>query len=123
MLIDAVRLPPDPSVVFLSPPKRGLMKTKKRITPWKRVLKHALGWSCILLGLIMLITPGQGLLTLLAGIFLLADEIPLFGRIKKRIQERFPRIVQAMEKRQSNNDAKAPSADAQNKADPPEPLK
>ncbi len=59
----------------------------------KRVLKHLVGWFCILLGIIMLITPGQGILTLLAGIFLLADEVPLFGKIKHRVQQRFPKTA------------------------------
>ena len=59
----------------------------------KLVLKHAIGWLCIALGIIMLITPGQGLLTILIGIYLLADEIPLFGRIKARLQDKFPRAA------------------------------
>lgn len=57
----------------------------------KRVLKHLCGWFCIVAGVIMLVTPGQGILTLLIGVYLLADEIPLFGRIKDRLQHRFPR--------------------------------
>ena len=60
----------------------------------KRLLKHLAGWLCILLGLIMLITPGQGILTLLIGIYLLADEIPLFGRIKAWTQHRFPKTAE-----------------------------
>ncbi|MEN8255917.1 MAG: PGPGW domain-containing protein [Verrucomicrobiota bacterium] len=59
----------------------------------KLVLKHALGWFCIAAGAIMLITPGQGILTILLGIYLLADEIPLFGRIKARLQHRFPKAT------------------------------
>lgn len=57
----------------------------------KRVLKHVGGWLCIVGGLIMLITPGQGILTLLVGIYLLADEIPFFGRIRDWIHRKFPR--------------------------------
>ena len=59
----------------------------------KLVLKHIAGWFCIVTGVIMLITPGQGILTLLIGVFLLADEIPLFGRIKNWIQHRFPKTA------------------------------
>jgi hypothetical protein len=59
----------------------------------KLVLKHIAGWFCILTGIIMLITPGQGLLTFLIGVFLLADEIPLFGRLKNWIQHRFPKTA------------------------------
>ncbi|MBN2164360.1 MAG: PGPGW domain-containing protein [Pontiellaceae bacterium] len=57
----------------------------------KRVLKHLAGWLCIVGGIVMLVTPGQGLLTIIIGVYLLADEIPLFGRIKDRINHRFPK--------------------------------
>lgn len=57
----------------------------------KLVLKHVAGWFCIALGLIMFITPGQGILTVLIGVFLLADEIPLFGRFKAWLEHRFPK--------------------------------
>ena len=64
---------------------------------WNRhiriVLKHAAGWFCIAAGILMLITPGQGLLTILLGILLLADEIPFFGRIRDRLQRKFPRAT------------------------------
>ena len=59
----------------------------------KLILKHLAGWFCIVAGIIMLITPGQGLLTILLGIYLLADEIPLFGKIKLRIETRFPKTA------------------------------
>lgn len=59
----------------------------------KLVVKHAVGWFCIATGIIMLITPGQGLLTILLGIYLLADEIPLFGRIKAKLYDRFPKAA------------------------------
>ena len=62
----------------------------------KLILKHAAGWLCILLGFIMLVTPGQGLLTLLLGVYLLADEIPFFGKIRSRIQRKFPKASQYM---------------------------
>ncbi|VGO18121.1 PGPGW domain-containing protein [Pontiella sulfatireligans] len=57
----------------------------------KLVLKHIAGWFCIVLGLIMFITPGQGILTVLIGVFLLADEVPMFGRLKDWIQHKFPK--------------------------------
>ena len=59
----------------------------------KLVLKHAAGWFCIATGLVMLITPGQGILTLLIGVYLLADEIPLFARIKSWLERRFPKTA------------------------------
>jgi len=59
----------------------------------KLVLKHALGWLCIASVIIMLVTPGQGILTVLLGVYLLADEIPFFERIKVRMQHKFPRAT------------------------------
>jgi hypothetical protein len=59
----------------------------------KLVLKHIAGWFFIVAGVIMLITPGQGILTIVIGIFLLADHIPLFGRIRDRIRLKFPRLT------------------------------
>ena len=80
----------------------------------KQLFKHLLGWICIILGLIMLITPGQGLLTLLAGIYLLADEIPMFGKIKSRLQKKFPKAdlaVKNLKKRFSSKKQKSPKAE------------
>jgi len=67
----------------------------------KTVLKHAAGWLCLAAGILMLITPGQGLLTILLGIFLLADEIPLFGRIRDRLQHRFPRAADYLHRKRA----------------------
>ncbi len=74
------------------------MKRLLRNKHTRLVLKHLLGWICIVLGIVMLVTPGQGILTLLAGIYLLADEVPLFGKIKAWLQHRFPRAAAAAER-------------------------
>lgn len=60
----------------------------------KLIVKHVAGWFCIAAGIIMLITPGQGLLTILIGIYLLADEIPFFGKIKLWLENRFPKTAE-----------------------------
>ena len=60
----------------------------------KLVLKHIAGWFFIVSGIIMLVTPGQGILGIVIGIFLLADHIPLFGRIRDWIHRKFPRITE-----------------------------
>ncbi|MDF7824993.1 PGPGW domain-containing protein [Pontiellaceae bacterium B12227] len=65
----------------------------------KLVLKHLAGWFCIVAGLIMFITPGQGILTVLIGVYLLADEIPLFGRIKAWLEHRFPKTADFVHKK------------------------
>ncbi|MCF7817756.1 MAG: PGPGW domain-containing protein [Kiritimatiellales bacterium] len=60
----------------------------------KLVLKHVLGWFLIVTGIIMLVTPGQGLLTLLIGVYLLADHVPMFGRLKTSINQKFPKLAE-----------------------------
>mgnify|MGYP001596666079 CR=1 FL=1 len=84
----------------------------------KLVLKHLAGWFCIVAGLIMCITPGQGILTLLIGVYLLADEIPLFGRIKAWLEHRFPKTAEFVHRKgtewraklhRHTNDEKPPS--------------
>ncbi|MBA6413098.1 hypothetical protein H2508_08245 [Parahaliea sp. F7430] len=64
------RLPTD---YFNQPLRRSLRHSKRH--PWLNVLiiigKNLLGALLAILGLIMLVTPGQGLLTLLAGFFLM----------------------------------------------------
>ncbi|QBG47651.1 hypothetical protein EGM51_09690 [Verrucomicrobia bacterium S94] len=57
------------------------------------IAKHIAGWFCIVVGIIMCITPGQGLLSILLGIYLLADEVPLFGRIRDGLERRFPKAT------------------------------
>jgi hypothetical protein len=59
----------------------------------KIILKHTLGWICILAGTVMLITPGQGILTILIGVYLLADHVPAFGRLKIWLQGKFPKAT------------------------------
>ena len=59
----------------------------------KIVIKHITGWLCLVLGLLMCFTPGQGLLTILLGIYLLADDIPFFHRLKIRLEKRFPKAT------------------------------
>ena len=59
----------------------------------KPVLKHVLGWFFIAIGIIMLITPGQGILSILIGVYLLADEVPMFGRLKVWLHCKFPKTT------------------------------
>jgi len=59
----------------------------------KLVLKHAAGWFCIVAGIIMLVVPGQGILTILIGVYLLADEIPVFGKLRDWLHRKFPKTA------------------------------
>ncbi len=54
----------------------------------------------------MLITPGQGILSLLIGVYLLADEIPLFGRIKRWLELRFPKTADYVHRKDEQLKAK-----------------
>lgn len=59
----------------------------------KLILKHLVGWLCIVVGIIFLITPGQGILTILIGVYMLADEIPMFQKLKDWLEHRFPKTA------------------------------
>ena len=65
------RLPAD----YFSRPRRTTWRSASHIPPVVAlvlvILKNALGVVLVLLGFIMLFTPGQGLLTLLAGLLLM----------------------------------------------------
>lgn len=82
-----VALPVDAAIVDPPPPMGG------------RVLRNALGWTLVALGLLMLVLPGQGLLTLFAGL-LLAD-FPGKARIIRGLLARAPvrRAVDAIRTR------------------------
>lgn len=59
----------------------------------KLLLRHLTGWFCIAAGIIMLVTPGQGILFLLLGVYLLADHVPMFGKLKTWLQRKFPKAT------------------------------
>lgn len=87
----------------------GYNSAVKRLV-WNRhtkvVLKHIAGWLCIVLGLIMCFTPGQGLLTILLGIYLLADTVPFFHRLKVRLEKRFPKTSEFVHSKKERLKAK-----------------
>lgn len=57
------------------------------------VLRHALGWSFLALGVVGAVLPIlQGWLFFAAGALLLAPEIPVFRRLFCWIEARFPRL-------------------------------
>lgn len=65
---------------------------------WNRytrlMLKHILGWLCILLGVIQGFIPFlQGWVFVAMGVFLLADQVPFFGKIRAWIHRRFPEMT------------------------------
>ena len=59
---------------------------------WKRVARVAVGTLLIVAGLVMLVTPGPGLLALAMGLFLLAPDFPPARRIVNSVLRRWPKI-------------------------------
>ncbi len=59
----------------------------------KSVLRHVFGWGFLLLGIAGLVLPIlQGWLFIAIAAFLLAPDVPLFGRLLCWIQDRSPRL-------------------------------
>ncbi len=70
--------------------------------------RHLAGWAFLILGVAGLVLPVlQGWLFLAIGAILLSPDIPLFGRILTRIEDRFPRlrsIIQGARRRVGGHD-------------------
>lgn len=61
----------------------------------KRLLKLTAGWVFILLGILGLFLPFlQGILFLLIGLFILAQELPWAARLLEKLKRKFPKITQ-----------------------------
>jgi uncharacterized membrane protein YbaN (DUF454 family) len=59
----------------------------------RRVVRHVLGWTCLVLGVAGLVLPVlQGGILIALGALLLAPDIPLFARLACWVEERFPRL-------------------------------
>jgi uncharacterized membrane protein YbaN (DUF454 family) len=59
----------------------------------RRVLRLAMGWLLLVLGVVGLILPVlQGWLFIALGALLLSPDVPLFGRLVCWVEERFPRL-------------------------------
>ena len=62
----------------------------KRIRHWLRLgVTAVVGGAVLLAGFVMLFTPGQGILTILLGLGILATEFPWAARLLKRMKEKF----------------------------------
>lgn len=77
-----LRLPHD----YFSRPRTSASARHPLIEACLSVTKNLLGLACLLLGFIMLFTPGQGLLTLLAG--LLLTDIPGKHKLERWLLQR-----------------------------------
>lgn len=56
----------------------------------QRALRISGGVLCIALGLVMMVTPGPGLIAIAAGLALLADDVPFARRLLDRVRARIP---------------------------------
>ncbi|MEW5878115.1 MAG: hypothetical protein ACOY7U_08320 [Acidobacteriota bacterium] len=73
------------------------------------LVRHALGWSFLLLGVIGFVLPIlQGWLFFAAGALLLAPEVPLFRRLFCWIETRFPRLKKPLAKLRHRLDRSQP---------------
>jgi len=92
------RLPAD----YLTKPDDGPHARDAKASPWRmplRFAKNALGVVFVVLGVLMLVLPGQGLLTLAVGLLLL--DFPGKRRLERRIvgAPRVLYVVNALRKR------------------------
>ncbi len=83
------------------------------------VLKQVAGWFCIVAGIIMLVTPGQGILSILIGVYLLADHVPLFARLKAFLQRKFPKAAAYVDRHLRNRKKDAATPDPSGSASSP----
>ncbi len=67
--------------------------THRDISPLWRIAKNLLGYSFIVFGIVMLVTPGQGLLTLSVGVLL--AELPGKQRLERHLARR-PGVFSAL---------------------------
>jgi hypothetical protein len=82
-----------PNIQGLDPSSLELRRTGKKPRPphWKRhLLRQIFGWSLIVLGVIMLIFPGPGWLTVGMGAVVLAPYVRIFHRFVEWLKRKFP---------------------------------
>ena len=62
----------------------------------KRLVVLVVGLTVVAAGIAMLVTPGPGWLTILAGLAILATEFVWAGRLLKRVKQQQERITQSL---------------------------
>lgn len=63
-------------------------RATQRLTGMRRIARIASGSTLLLAGTIMLVTPGPGLLTMAAGLSVLAKDVPAAARLKDKLAAR-----------------------------------
>ena len=79
----------------------------KTIESAKRILKVALGFTLLGLGVALIFTPGPGWLTILLGLGILAAEFGWARRLLDRMKEEGARLRDAIFSRRAPRDADA----------------
>jgi len=59
----------------------------KTVKQAKRVIKIVMGFTVLLLGLIMLVTPGPGIVTIILGLAILGTEFVWAKKLMKRFEK------------------------------------
>lgn len=82
---------------------------------WRAFWRVGLGSVLVLAGIAMCVLPGPGLLTIIAGLALMADEVPLAARIMDSLKARLRRAEEQLlhrrdERRQARADESATDA-------------
>jgi uncharacterized protein (TIGR02611 family) len=85
----------------------------------RRGLRVVSGFTLLLVGAIMLITPGPGWLTILLGLSLLAAEFVWARRLMNRIKREGDRIKEAVLGVETDEDHHAPPRTTQNSKESP----
>ena len=57
--------------------------------PLARIARISAGIGLVILGIFLLVLPGPGILTIIAGLALLARDVPALQRVVDRLRERF----------------------------------
>jgi len=61
--------------------------TVKTVKQAKRLIKVVMGFTVLLLGLIMLVTPGPGIVTIILGLAILGTEFVWAKKLMKRFEK------------------------------------
>lgn len=56
----------------------------------RKVIKGLLGGMIVILGVVMLVTPGPGIVAIFIGISILASEFPIARRLLNKLRRRAP---------------------------------
>ena len=81
---------PQPS----SSPENGNSRSRKQAV-WSKFWRIGLGSLLILAGIAMLVLPGPGIVTIIAGLAVMASEVPPAERLMHYLRERFSDALEA----------------------------